>query len=55
MKTMHAAQPQIGVIRLSKPGLRQHDRKRLSSWRVLGATVAGFPAFLWQLTSNHDS
>ncbi|MBI4347429.1 MAG: hypothetical protein HY553_11270 [Elusimicrobia bacterium] len=41
--------------RVGTPAIRRHDRKRLSTWRVLGSTVMGFPAFLWQLTRNHHS
>ena len=42
-------------FRITKPVLSRHDRKRLCSWRVMGSTVAGFPAFLWQLTRNIES
>lgn len=51
---MEMAAPTLDTARYAAP-LRRHDRKRLSSWKVLGATVAGFPAFLWQLSKSRNS
>ena len=55
MKVIETIPHHSEALRLSRPALRRHDRKRVSSWRVMGSTVAGFPAFLWQLTRNVES
>ncbi|MBI5201937.1 MAG: hypothetical protein HY925_10155 [Elusimicrobia bacterium] len=57
MKTIESITPETEVRTnsIAAPTLRRHDRKRLSTWKVLGSTVAGFPAFLWQLTRSHHS
>ena len=55
MKFTEAIPQHAESLRLAKPVLSRHDRRRLSSWRVIGSTVAGFPAFLWQLTRNIES
>ena len=54
MKAIEMLPQEAEAIRFGS-ALRRHDKKRISSWRVLGATVAGFPAFLWQLSRNHNS
>ena len=54
MKTIESFSQETD-LRLNTPAIRRHDRKRISTWKVLGSTVAGFPAFLWQLTRSHDS
>lgn len=54
MKTIESIS-QESESRFGAPAVRRHDRKRISTWRVLGSTVAGFPAFLWQLTRSRHS
>ena len=54
MKTIESISQET-ELRANQPVIRRHDRKRISTWKVLGSTVAGFPAFLWQLTRSHHS
>jgi hypothetical protein len=55
MKVTVAIPHQAKALRLSTPVLSRQDRKRASSWRVMGSTVSGFPAFRWQLSRNVQS
>ena len=60
MKTIETVREQ-GLSKDSSIGDGSSTRKhfgagrRRPTWRVLGSGVAGFPAFLWQLTRSHQN